>query len=94
MDNIIDIKNNIKKSITIDDVIGSIIYKYLLSSNNSTIPSREILHIIFSKLKNNPKYTELFKDIIFDNSGIIPFSDELDEVLFRMEISNLIHFIF
>jgi hypothetical protein len=70
---------------TEDDIVEAIIYK----SGLTEIPkSQAFLQQVFCNLKEY--YPRLFFQFIFDKSGITPFSDELDSVLFRLETAAVL----
>ena len=78
-------KEKIKSRETLNNVIEAIIHK----SGLSKIPkSGAFFQRAFYELSQ--KEPELFKGFIFDTSGITPFSDELDTILFRLEMSTLL----
>lgn len=85
MKSIEELKNEVRNVETMDDIIEAIIYK----SGKVEIPkSQAFLQQAFHDLKENSP--DLFVDFIFDESGITPFSDELDSVLFRLEASAIL----
>ncbi|WP_353928704.1 hypothetical protein [Desulfofundulus kuznetsovii] len=49
-----------------------------------------IIHDAIYRLAQEQGFRELLKDFHFDTSGISPFSDLLDRVLFRLEISGIL----
>lgn len=74
----------VNKAETLDDIVSAVIYK----SGNTKIPkAHSFIQQAFYKLKQEKP--ELFRSLVFDVSGISPFSDELDEVLFRLEASTI-----
>ena len=85
MRSINDLKKYIRESKTPDDIVGAIIY----ISNESLIPkSNSFLHGAFQIMKEHEP--SLFSEFWFDESGIAPYSDQLDEVLFRLEASAIL----
>lgn len=85
MKNIAELRMEVQNSVTSDNVVEAIIYK----SNQNMIPkSQAFLQQAFCFLKKASP--ELFSSFIFDESGITPFSDELDSVLFRLEASAIL----
>jgi len=85
MKSIEELKLLIENTPSLDDLVLAIIYK----SQEEKIPKAHgFFQQTFFKLKN--KFPDLFTDLIFDESGIIPFSDELDAVLFRLESSSIL----
>ena len=70
-----------------DDLVKSII----LSTDKESIPKDpSIIHQAFYQLKQKGEYKEILKDFIFDLSCLTPFSELLDRVLFRLEISCIL----
>ena len=53
--------------------------------------SHAFLQTAFHRLQQD--FPRMFDAFIFDESGPIPFSDELDSVLFRLEASSVLHLI-
>jgi hypothetical protein len=85
MKSILELRNEVQNGITKDDVVEAIIYK----SKQTKIPKNDsFLQQAFYCLKKETP--ELFSDFIFDESGVTPFSDELDSVLFRLEASTVL----
>ena len=86
MKSLSELRLKVQSDITIDDVVEAIIYK----SEQKKIPkSQAFFQRAFHQLQQ--KVPGLFGDLIFDESGLIPYSDELDSVLFRLEASNVLH---
>jgi len=80
-----ELKAYVNRSDRLDDIISAIIYK---SGNTKIIPkAHSFIQQAFYSLKQEKP--ELFRSLIFDVSGISPFSDELDEMLFRLEASTI-----
>lgn len=48
------------------------------------------LHQFFYKISQDPKYSDLFEDLLFDTNGPIPFSEEIDEILGELQLSGII----
>ena len=85
MKSIKELSMEVQNEITMDDVVEAIIYK----SKQKKIPkSQAFLQQAFYRLQKVEP--ELFSDFIFDESGINPFSDELDSILFRLEASTIL----
>lgn len=85
MKSIAELCIEVQNEVTRDDVVEAIIYK----SEQTKIPkSQAFLQQAFYRLKQ--EVPELFVDFIFDESGITPFSDELDSILFRLEASTVL----
>ncbi len=76
---------DMQKHKTVDDVIKSIFY---YSKKDEMDKDSSVIHKKFFRLKNNHNYTKLLEDLSFDQSGITPFSDKLDQILFRLELSG------
>ena len=91
---LVELKDAVQKEITNNNRVEAIIcqtYKTLQdkSQNTYTIPkSQDVFQQLFFQMKN--KYSDFFADFIFDESGVTPFSDELDSVLFRLETSTIL----
>jgi hypothetical protein len=85
MKTIAQLKMEVQNEPTKDDLIEAIIFR---SGKNILPKSQDILQKSFCNLKK--KEPELFSTFIFDESGIAPFSDELDSVLFRLEASTIL----
>ena len=78
------IKKSLRTGAFLDDFIAKILLSMTID-RITTKPSK--LHQAIYRIKD--KYPEL-KDITFDESGVIPFSDELDSVFFRLGLTGLI----
>lgn len=48
------------------------------------------VHKAIYYLKQDPKYTDYFEEFDFDEMGLSPYSDLLDQVLSRLETSHLL----
>jgi hypothetical protein len=82
VEKITDLKQKIQSAPTGDDLVQVVLFR----SNQRKIPkSQTFMHITFYQLKK--MQPELFSDFIFNESGITPFSEELDSILFRLEAS-------
>lgn len=80
-----DLQDKIKKQTTSDDLISAVIFR----ANKVRIPkSQAFLQQAFLTIKN--KFPKHFSDFIFDESGLTPFSDKLDSILFRLEASAIL----
>lgn len=80
-----ELKMRINSTPSLDDLIAAILHK----SEQSHIPKAEaFFQQSFYQLKS--EFPNLFDDFVFDESGIIPFSDTLDSVLFRLEASSML----
>jgi len=78
-----ELKKAIRETITPDDVI-----KALLSQmkTNQITKDPEKIHKAIYTLKQ--KYGYYFQEFEFDCSGLTPFSDLLDRILFRLETTS------
>lgn len=87
MNSIQELKERYLSYISSDTVIAAILFKL----NNTKLPKDPgVIHEVIYKLKMNKKYKDLLEDFYFDDSGLTPFSKELDEILFRMELSGIL----
>lgn len=85
MNELESLRELISKRVTDSDIIAAVIYKI----NITTVPKDLCFfqQAFFTLKQNEP---ELLKNFSFDNSGIHPFSDELDATLFRLEASTIL----
>ena len=81
------LREEIRNAKTTDDIIEAIFYKVRVTINDFIPKSQIFLQRTFFRLKKESP--QLFNDFIFDESGVTPFSDELDSVLFRLEASTI-----
>lgn len=80
-----ELKEQIKKQPTCDDLVSAVIFK----AKEDRIPkSQAFLQQAFYHIKN--EFPDDFSDFIFDESGLTPFSDKLDSILFRLEASAIL----
>jgi len=81
-----ELRDEVNLNTTLDDKVEAIIYK----SGQMKVPKSQafIQQTFYALHKECP---ELLDGFIFDESGITPFSDELDSALFRLEASNVLH---
>ncbi len=80
-----ELRRRLELRITADDILSAVLH----ASGRHEIPkSNSFLHKTVYKLKG--EYPELFRDFLFDESGISPFSEDLDGVLFRLETSGIL----
>lgn len=80
------LRMEVESNATLSDIVEAIIYK----SKQKTFPkSQSFLQQAFFRLQQ--EQPKLLGDFVFDESGLTPFSDELDSVLFRLEASNVLH---
>jgi len=86
MKSLSDLCLEVQSNATIDDVVEAIIFK----AEQAKIPkSQAFFQRAFYQLQKEEP--DLFNEFVFDESGLTPFSDELDSVLFRLEASNVLH---
>lgn len=71
--------------ITPDDILGAVIYA---SGLGELTKKDSFMHKTVYRMKE--EYPSVFGDFLFDESGISPFSEELDGVLFRLETSGIL----
>jgi len=85
MMSISDLKERIKNRPTSDDLVSAVIFK----AEKDRIPkSQAFLQQAFYNLKI--AFPDHFSDFVFDESGLTPFSDKLDSILFRLEASAIL----
>lgn len=85
MKSIEELRAYAEKKCTPCDIITAIIYKTDLHE----IPKKKsFFQRTFFQLKEN--HPDLFKDFIFDESPTLPFSDELDVAISRLETSQIL----
>ncbi len=85
MRSIQELRLEIKNMITLNDKVEAVIYK----SGKTDIPKvQSFLQQAFFTLKASAP--GLFSELIFDESGVTPFSDELDAALFWLEASAIL----
>lgn len=81
------LKKLCQNTITPDHVVMAVLSKLKTSS----IPKDPaIIHKGFYHLKLNENYKELTKDFFFNMSGLTPFSELLDEILFKLETASVL----
>ncbi|PKM80491.1 MAG: hypothetical protein CVU89_13135 [Firmicutes bacterium HGW-Firmicutes-14] len=82
-----ELKKFIDETVTPDDLIIAI----LSNIKHDYIPKDPgIIHRAIFELKQKEEFNELLDEFSFDTSGILPFSDLLDTVLFRLETSCIL----
>ena len=82
-----ELKLRLEQAKASDDVIMGILSRM----DKVSIPKDPgILHQAIYELKKKDNYNKLLQDFYFDISGITPFSDLLDRVLFRLETANIL----
>jgi len=81
-----DLSREVQYDSTLDDIVEAIIFK----SNQTKIPkAKAFFQQTFYRLQQESP--DFLGDFIFDESGLTPFSDELDSILFRLEASGVLH---
>jgi len=92
MKSIAELKKELQEKITPDNIVEAIIYKAnetLKKTEYNTMPKHgAFLQTVFYNMKK--EMPDLFSGFIFDESGINPFSDELDSILFCLETSTIL----
>lgn len=87
MSKVEELKKYFSKTITPDDIIMAL----LSEMKGNYIPKDpEIIHRAMYELKQEAEYKDLLKEFRFDVSGLTPFSDLLDRVLFRLEAACIL----
>ena len=81
-----ELKNDIKNRKSVDDIVLAIIFKS--APRNNQKKSNAFLQKAFYKLKN--KSYGLLDPFVFDCSPDTPYSERLDEALFRLEASRVL----
>ena len=96
MRSLADLRDEVRNNITNNNRVEAIVYKVckkLQGTGNTimsyTIPKSQAFfqNVFFQMKKKHPRF---LADFIFDESGVTPFSDELDSVLFRLETSTIL----
>ncbi len=82
-----ELKKAIRETITPDDVIKALFSK--IKTNKITKDPGKI-HLAVYRLKQRYESEGWFEEFYFDISGLTPFSDLLDRILFRMETSAVL----
>jgi len=73
--------------ITPDDVITALFFSI---NGEKVTKDPEKIHTAIYKLKEEDGFKDFLSDIIFDVSGISPYSELLDRILFRLETSEIL----
>ncbi|MFW5962462.1 MAG: hypothetical protein ACOCQR_02495 [bacterium] len=82
-----ELKKYIDSKVLPDDIFLAIAF----GSQVCQVPSNSsILHASFYELKQKLRFKRLLTDFTFDMSGISPYSKTLEDVLFRLEFSEII----
>ena len=82
-----ELKESLKETMTPDDVVMGI----LSGLDTNSIPKDpQVLHRAIYDLKESNADNGLLQKFSFDTSGITPFSDLFDRVLFRLETANFL----
>lgn len=79
------LKKQFEETLTPDELIMAIFSK--VEEKNIKKDPAMIHQAIFELKKRDENLNKLLEDFIFDKSGITPFSELLDRVLFRLETS-------
>ncbi|NLU51231.1 MAG: hypothetical protein GXX09_12710 [Syntrophomonadaceae bacterium] len=82
-----ELKRYCSEKVVSDDVIMAL---FSLLNNNELPKNPAVIHTSIYELKPVPDFEPLLDFFDFDCSGIVPFSDELDQVLFRLETASLL----
>jgi len=80
-----EFKIAVRRTITSDDVIKAMLSQV---NTNHIAKDPERIHSAIYTLKN--KHKRLLAKFEFDSSGLTPFSDSLDRVLFRLETATIL----
>ncbi|HHY59387.1 MAG TPA: hypothetical protein GX504_02110 [Clostridia bacterium] len=79
------LKLSVKKDIIPDDIIMGI----LAGLQEDLIPKDPaVFHRTIYELRKKEEFREMLEEFYFDTSGITPFSELLDSVLFRLETAG------
>lgn len=81
-----ELKNELDSKKYPDDKIKFIFAKM----NKESIPKdpNKIHQAFYELIQDDERYRELLDEFIFDTSGISPYSELLDRILYRLEISR------
>ena len=80
------VRTRISAKVTLDDIVEAIIFK----ANLPVFPkSCAFFQQAFFRIQQ--AQPRLLDDFVFDESGLTPYSDELDAILFRLEASEVLH---
>ncbi len=85
-ENLKKLKNIIKSNITLDD---EIVYILKLLNENQITTDRRVIHSVLYEIGSKVKGLKI-SELIFDESSIFPYSEELEDALFRLEISDIL----
>jgi len=81
------VKKGNNKTLSENDVVLAVLIN-MLGEDDRMIHNTIYLHLAFHKLKKDPKYEgkyeRFLEDFTFDESGISPFSQNLEQVVFRL----------
>lgn len=87
MSKLAEFKEMFQSAMTPDEIIMAIFSKL----ESRIIPKDpKIIHTAIYELKKDPNYGDLLEQFKFDCSGLYPFSDLLDRVIFRIESTCII----
>jgi hypothetical protein len=87
MSKVAEMKEALRKSTTTDDFIKALFSEV---KTNKIKKDPSAIHEAIYNLKRIHKDDELFNNFYFDCSGISPFSDLLDRILFRLETASVL----
>ena len=85
-ENLKKLKNIIKSNITLDD---EIVYILKLLNEKQITTDRRVIHSVLYEIGSKVKGLKI-SELIFDESSIFPYSEELEDALFRLEISDIL----
>ncbi len=82
------LKNRIKNKNTLDD---EIIYILRILKERKITIDRKLMHSIFYEISSKVKDLRV-SELVFDESSVFPYSEELEDALFRLEISGILSY--
>ncbi len=85
-ENLKELKNIIKSNITLDD---EIVYILKQLNEKQITTDRRVIHSAFYEIGSKVKKLKI-SELIFDESPIFPYSEELENALFRLEMSGIL----
>ncbi len=83
------LKNKINNYLSLDDEIMYILYNLKKEGDVEVLFDKSLWQLAFYEMKGVSNNL-LISNLNFDLNGVIPFSEELDETIFRLEISGLL----
>ncbi len=88
------LKNEIAETVTISDFVLASLYKIFADDAgvHHLKKSNRLFHEIFHELKKNPRFSSdpILQSLVFDDSLPIPYSEEIDTALFRIETAHIL----